>query len=107
MGDTAQDPSDLDKRLASFNQPSANPDCLYHAITLTADDNFKVVFGTQSEWVGWTDDSMRHELRQSRVVYADFVKIWQKIGQPYSFIHTVDELMVFLGGVDKFDPVTG
>ena len=52
----------------------------------------------QTEWVGYTDDSMRHEVRQSRLVYADFVDVWDKIGLPYAIVHTIDELILFLVG---------
>ena len=78
-----------------MKQPSSDPDCLYHAITLTADDDLKVIFGNQTEWVGWTEDG-RHEIRQSRLVYADFIRAWELLGQPYCFVHTRDELMLFL-----------
>lgn len=93
-----RDIEDIDARLGALTKPHPDPDCLYHAITLTADDDLKVIFGLQTEWVGWTDETRKHELRQSRLVYSDFVTIWEKIGQPYAFIHTADELTLFLLG---------
>ncbi|MGA9955366.1 MAG: hypothetical protein WBQ22_19235, partial [Bradyrhizobium sp.] len=90
-----QPKSNLDARLASMQEPSSDPDCLYHAITLTADDDLRVTFGTQSQWVGWTEDG-RHEIRKSRLVYAKFADLWKNLNFPYCFVHTPDELTVFL-----------
>jgi hypothetical protein len=90
--------ADIDVRLNTLKSPHPDADCLYHAITLTADENLKVTFGTCSEWVGWTDDTMRHELRQSRLVYADYAKTWEKIGLPYAFVLNVDDLTMFMLG---------
>lgn len=78
-----------------MKQRSSDPKCLYHAITLTADDELKVEFGTCSHWVGWTDDC-RHEIRQSRVVYAEYAQLWEMLEQPYCFVHSLDELTIFL-----------
>jgi hypothetical protein len=61
---TGKSNSDLDVRLAAMQKVSPDADCLYHAITLTADDDLKVVFGTQTQWVGWTEDG-RHEIRKA------------------------------------------
>ncbi len=90
-----QPKSNLDAKLASMQEPSSDPDCLYHAITLTADDDLRVTFGTQSQWVGWTEDG-RHEIRKSRLVYAKFADLWKNLNFPYCFVHTPDELTVFL-----------
>ncbi len=98
MSTSERNTVDVDARLAALKQPNVDPDCRYHAITLTADDKGRVIFGTYSKWVGWADEEMRHELRESRLVYADYVKIWQAFGLPYSFIHAPDELMLFLLG---------
>jgi hypothetical protein len=86
----------LDDRLAALKQHREG--CLYYAITLTADDDFKVVFGTQTQWAGWADAEMRHELREARLVYPQFVQLWEGLGQPYAILHTVDELTLFLLG---------
>jgi hypothetical protein len=81
------EPSEIEARLAALKQPHANPDCLYHAITLTADDALNVEFGCHTEWVGF-DDENRFEIRQSRLVYADYVKTWQIMGLPYIIVHS-------------------
>jgi HNH endonuclease len=90
--------TDIDTRLAALTEPHSDPDCLYHAITLTADDDLRVEFGMHTEWVDYTDDKMRHEIRQSRLVYSDYVTAWQNIGLPYCIIHTHHELLLFLVG---------
>jgi HNH endonuclease len=91
-----KDTPNLDERLTALNKPREG--CLYFAITLTADENFKVVFGTQTQWAGWADPEMRHELREARLVYPEFVKLWIALEQPYAIIHTIDELTLFLVG---------
>jgi hypothetical protein len=87
---------DLDARLGSLNK--ARPDCLYYAITLTADENGRVEFGTQTQWVGWKNEEKREELREARVVYPEFVELWQHARQPCAIIHTADEISLFLLG---------
>jgi hypothetical protein len=86
----------LDDRLAALTK--GRDDCLYYAIIPTADDDLKVTFGTQTQWVGWADPQMRHELRKARLVYPRFVVLWQALRQPYAFIHTIDELTLYLVG---------
>jgi hypothetical protein len=86
----------LDVRLARLNKPQQN--ARYYAITLTADAALNVTFATQTIWVGWADGEMRHELRKARWVGAEFAKLWQLLRQPFSYIHTPDELMLFLLG---------
>ena len=88
--------SDLDKRLAALNK--THSECLYYAITLTADDNLKMVFTTCTLFVGWADEEKGWELRKGRYVYPEYVTIWQVAGQPYAIIHTVDELTLFMLG---------
>ena len=38
------------------------------------------------------------ELRKGRFVYPEYVKVWQAAGQPYTVIHTIDELTLFMLG---------
>lgn len=89
----------LDDRLAALQQHREG--CLYYAITLTADDDLKIEFATQTQWAGWADSEMRHELRKARPVYSRFVELWEGLGQPYAIVHTADELMLFLLGGRK------
>ena len=97
MKEPIHDQADLDRRLAALKHPDPDGDCLYHAITLTADNDFNVEVGMHTEWVGYTDDD-RHEIRQSRLVYGDYVMVWESIGLPYAIFHTLDEIMLFLLG---------
>jgi hypothetical protein len=80
---------ELDARFADDNY-------LYYAITLTADDDLKVTVGMHSRWVGWADDKRRHELREARLVYREFVLLWEGLNHPYSIVQTLDELVSFL-----------
>src|SRR5258708_22338086 len=86
----------LDVRLSELK--TARPDCLYYAITLTADSSGKVIFGTQTEWAGWSDKEGCRELRRARLVYPKFVDLWRDLQQPYVIVHTIDEISLFLLG---------
>lgn len=96
----------LDDRLRALNTPHPNPEHHYYAITLTADEAGKIFLDTQTWWVGWSDETCRHELREVRPVFYSFAKLWESLRQPYIFVHNADELTIFLlaGGnalVDK------
>lgn len=95
QGNSDSGPS-IDERLAALSKPREG--CLYYAITLTADDDFRVVIGTQTQWTGWADPERRHELREGRLVYPEFVTLWEHLEEPYAIVHTVDELTLFLLG---------
>jgi hypothetical protein len=87
---------DLDARLSALS--SARPDCLYYAITLTGDDEDRIIFATPTQWTGWHDEARLEELRCARLVYAQYVELWKLSNQPYAVIHTADELTLFLLG---------
>lgn len=85
---------EIDDRLKSLKEP--RPNTLYFAITLTADEKGKIVFGTMSQWAGWTEGEQHYELRRARLVYPEFVKAWEHVGEPYCVIHSTDEMTLFL-----------
>jgi HNH endonuclease len=86
----------LDDRLRALDK--TQPDCLYYAITLTADDDDKIIFSTQTQWVGWSNEDKREELRSARVVFPKFAEVWKQFRQPCAVIHSADELSLFLLG---------
>jgi hypothetical protein len=86
----------LDTRLSELCM--ARPDSLYYAITLTADAMGKIIFGTQTEWVGWSNEERREELRRARLVYPQFAELWRNLRQPYAIVYTADEMSLFLLG---------
>jgi hypothetical protein len=94
IDDTIEDLS-LDERLAQLRLARAE---LYYAITLTADDDSKIIFLTQSQWAGWSDADRLIEIRKARLVYPSFVQLWEGLGQPYSIIHDASEAMLFILG---------
>jgi hypothetical protein len=83
---------DLDERIAKLKVARAE---LYYAITLTADDDLNVTFGTHSQWAGWSDPERLKEFRKARLVYPTYVILWEDLGQPYSIIHDADEITLF------------
>jgi 5-methylcytosine-specific restriction endonuclease McrA len=86
----------LDDRLSALDK--TRPDCLYFAITLTADDDGKIIVSTQTQWVGWSNEDRREELRCARLVYPKFSELWKQFREPYAVIHSADELSLFLLG---------
>jgi len=92
----ADNATSLDDRLSRLNV--ARPDCLYFAITLTANDDGQIIFATQTEWVGWSNEGRREELRRARLVYPRFTELWTNLRQPYVIVHTADEISLFLLG---------
>jgi HNH endonuclease len=94
-GDSDSGPS-LDERLSSLSV--ARPNCLYFAITLTATEDGKIIFATQTEWAGWANEGRREELRRARLVYPKFAELWTHFRQPYAIVNTADEISLFLLG---------
>lgn len=84
----------LDARLAELAETRS--DCLYYAVTLTADADGKIIVGTQTEWAGWSGGDRQEELRRARLVYGKFAELWTQVGQPYIAVHTTDEMLLFL-----------
>jgi hypothetical protein len=94
MTDHAEKNLDLDERLAQLKIARAE---LYYAITLTADDDSKVVFGTHSQWAGYSDPKKLTEFRKARLVYLPtYVMLWEGLGEPYCIVHDEDEAPIFL-----------
>jgi hypothetical protein len=91
---SAEEGTELDARLAELTK--THDDCLYFAVTLTADTQNRVIFATQTEWAGWSKEDCREELRRARLVYPAFTELWIKVGQPYIVVHTADEVSLFL-----------
>ena len=86
----------MDDRLSALCL--ARPDCLYFAITLTANEHGQLIFATQTEWAGWSNEGRREELRRARLVYPKFAELWTHFRQPYAIVHTADEISLFLLG---------
>lgn len=86
----------LDARLAELRQ--TRPDCLYYAVTLTGDTQDRIIFATQTQWVGWSDGHRKDEVRRARLVYPRFVELWIGLDQPYVFVHSAEDISLFLLG---------
>jgi hypothetical protein len=93
MTDHEEKNLDLDERLAQLKIARAE---LYYAITLTADDDSNVVFGTHSQWAGYSDPEKLTEFRKARLVYPTYVMLWEGLGEPYCIVHDADEATIFL-----------
>jgi hypothetical protein len=86
----------LQTHLDNMRQFPAKLDDGYYCVTLTATDEGRVVVGFQTQWVGWADDDHRIELREPSLVKARIAKLWQEMHQPCLFVHSHEELLVFL-----------
>ena len=67
----------------------------FYALTLLG-ENDKIVWATQTRWVGFTDESPRRELRKPRRVFARIAKIWNRIGQPFVVVRSSEEMLKFM-----------
>jgi hypothetical protein len=69
----------------------------YYELTLTVDPVGKMLRQTQTEWVGFTDDVPRREIRGPSLVIPDrMAEIWSTAGEPFCIVNTRHELAVFL-----------
>jgi hypothetical protein len=75
---------------------SGRSECRYYALTLTADDDGKINWNSQSSFVGWEDSKRRWELRGPRILTKDFSEGWKALNQPFVFVHSYEDLFVFL-----------
>src|SRR5579859_1187058 len=69
----------------------------YYALSLTADDDGKIVYDIFSGFAGWADERRLHELRGARLVNPN---IYRVIGEPFVAVHDLSELSMFftIGG---------
>jgi hypothetical protein len=71
----------------------------YYAITLIADENFRMEISIFSHWTGWADEQHRQELRVPSIVNARHVaKSWGKMREPYAVINHLEDMILFLAG---------
>ncbi len=69
----------------------------YYAITLLVNENDRIEFGTQTHWVGFTDDNCRYELREPSIVNPEWIiERWKSFEQPYIVVNNDSELLVFM-----------
>src|SRR5205807_129715 len=88
---------ELDRKLSKLKKHRKDAD--YYAVTLTADDDLKMVFATQTHWVGWADKDMRVELREASLVRPEAViETWKLLKLPFSVIHDPNEMILFMIG---------
>jgi hypothetical protein len=60
----------------------------YHAITLTADDDGRIIEGAHTGWVGDVPDDNRFELRGLSEIYPDkMAALWEALKQPYQVVN--------------------
>jgi hypothetical protein len=55
----------------------SHADCLYYALTLTANVDGEINWSSQSSFVGWEDRKRRWELRGPRLLKNDFAELWK------------------------------
>lgn len=75
---------------------SGKDDCLYYALTLTANSMGEIHWSLQSSFVGWHDRERGWELRGPRLLTKDFAELWKGIRQPFVFVHSDKDLFIFL-----------
>ena len=86
----------LQEYVASISKIEDGDDSLYYAITLLADEGGQIVMDMQSIWAGYEDEARRVELREGRLVYADYAKFWIRFGQPFLVVRDEVDFAIFL-----------
>ncbi|CAN7536719.1 HNH endonuclease [Bradyrhizobium sp. LjRoot220] len=75
---------------------SGKNECTYYALTLTGDIGGKIDYGLQSSFVGWEASKRGWELRGPRLLTAEFAENWKSLKLPFVFVHSYEDLFVFL-----------
>ena len=69
----------------------------YFALTLTANDEGRIKWSTQSRFAGMTETSPRRELRTACPVIGDkMLKLWREVGTPGLAVNCRKDLAIFL-----------
>lgn len=89
----------MDKNLASseidFYAQFSGEEEEFYALTLLG-ENDRIVWSTQSHWVGFTDESPKRELREASKVFARLAKVGNDIGQPFMVVRTPEQMLKFM-----------
>jgi hypothetical protein len=84
-----------------FEMLEAHPDREYYQFTLGADPDGPMYCSAYTHWVGWTDDTPRHELREPSIVDGGpALELLYSIGQPALIVEGTRQFAVWntLGG---------
>jgi hypothetical protein len=87
---------DILKAMAVFD-----PGIDYYAITMTVDEQQRLVIGTQTEWVGRADKSRLTEVRKPSIVKPEaMIRFWNQVNQSYVVVNDEPEWFVYylIGG---------
>jgi hypothetical protein len=67
---------------------------LFYSMSLLG-DNGKIIWETQTHWVGFSDRERLIEIRKPRKVNARLARIWTDIAQPFFVIRSIEDAEVF------------
>jgi len=57
----------------------------------------RIEFGTQTHWVGFTDDTCKHELREPSLINPEWmINTWESFQQPYIVVNFEEDLLIFM-----------
>jgi hypothetical protein len=92
--------SSVDKLFVSMLQPKAGLE--YYSVRLTADSEGRIWRSACTQWVGFTENEPRREIREGRLVMPEImIDSWEKVSVPYWVVSTEEEMLAYLcwGGV--------
>ncbi len=68
----------------------------YYAVSLMLSASGELEFGCQTQWVGYTDETPRREIREASLVNSDrMLKSWKILGEPGMVVNTTDDFLLF------------
>ncbi len=90
---------------ADFYSQFSSEEEEFYAITLLGKDG-RIIWATQTHWVGFTDSQPRKELREPSRVYARVGKVWANLGQSFVVVRSADQMLRFMvsGGNALVEP---
>lgn len=96
MTDSGADSLEIPLKQRWQRMQLGNADCLYYALTLTANANGEINWSSQSSFLGWEDRERGWEIRGPRSLTKEFSELWRGINQPFVFVHSDEDLYIFL-----------
>ncbi|HEV7246871.1 MAG TPA: HNH endonuclease [Shinella sp.] len=77
----------------------------FYALTLLGEGD-RIVWATQSHWVGFTNDIPPREIREASLAFARVAKVWHDISQPFCVVRSERQMLNFMlsGGNALIEP---
>jgi hypothetical protein len=73
------------------------PNASYYQFSLFADEEGKFIYSIFSNWGGWSDENLAHEVREPSLVNPTAtIELFQEIGEPVFIVNNYHDLFIHL-----------